>query len=106
MRITQFVDFCQSLGNSSRIILTTNGNNLHEFFWIVEIVNLLNGLAIDILFMSGWQQNGKGEVGIMIDGRRTIQQDMPGIFPYKKTQTNVEDSLYGHQCCNKQKEHF
>src|SRR5438128_790718 len=51
--IVQFADSSKSLSNGARIIIATDGDDLHEFFWVVEVVDFLNGFAGDILFMPG-----------------------------------------------------
>src|SRR2546421_4866864 len=104
--IVQFVDFSEGLGNGARIILAADGDDLHELFWVVEVVDFLNSFAVDILFMPRRQQDGEGEMRVTIDGGSMIEPGVIGTFPDEEAQTYVKGSLRGHQCGNKQKEHF
>src|SRR5215471_10150572 len=104
--IIQFVDFSEGFGNGARIILAADGDDLHQFFWIVEVVDFLNGFAVDILFMSGRQQDGEGEMRITIDGGNTIEPGLLRRFPDEKAYTNVKDSLHDHKSGDEQKEPF
>src|SRR5712691_7240956 len=104
--IVQFVDFSKGLGNGARIILAADGNDLHQCFWVVEVVDFLNGFAVDILFMPGRQQDGEGEMRVTIDAGGPIEPGMLRSFPNEEAQTYVKDGLCGHQCGNEQKEHF
>ena len=51
--VAQFIDFGLCFGNSSRVILAADSQNLQELFGIVEAINFLEGFAIDFFFMPG-----------------------------------------------------
>src|SRR2546423_12099034 len=89
--------FFLRLGYSADVVITTDGNNLHKFSWIVEIINLLNSFLINILLMASWQHNRKRETGITIDRWRVIEPCMLRNLPDEEAQTNIEKRLCGHQ---------
>src|SRR5579884_1363605 len=79
--IAQLIYFSLSFGNRTRVVLAADGDNLHQLLWIVEIVHLLNRLAVDVLFVLGRKHDGKREAGVAVHGRRMIQPRMFRRFP-------------------------
>src|SRR5947209_3557945 len=61
IRIAQFANFGLRLRDCTGIIFAADRHDLYQSFRIVKIIDLLNRLAIHLLFMSSWQKNGKGE---------------------------------------------
>src|SRR5438045_1630106 len=85
VRIAKFVDFSLSLSNSARIVFTTYSNYLHEFFRVVEIVDFLDCLAVDILFILGRQKNCKGKTWVEKNRRSVVKPCMFRFLPDKQT---------------------
>ena len=52
--IAQFIDFGLCFCNGARIIFTADGENLNQALRIVKIIDLLDRVAIDSLFMTSW----------------------------------------------------
>ena len=94
--IAQFINLSLCLRNSPWIVLATNSHDLHQLFRIVEIVDFLQGFAIDIFLMPGRQQDSKGEARIQVDSWSMIEPCMFGHLPYKEAQAYIENSLCGH----------
>src|SRR5258708_5113781 len=103
--ITEFVDLCLGLGDGARIILATDGDDLQQFFRIVEIVHLLNSLAVDPLLVLSRQKNGEGEARILVNRWGVVEPRMFWLLPDVKAQAYIEDGLKDHQQDDKKKEY-
>src|SRR5215831_6689182 len=95
--IAQFVDFSLGFGNCAWIIFTANGDDLHEFFRIIEIIDFLDCLAVDILLVLGRQKNSKSKTRIAKDSWSMVQPRMFGFLPDEQTQAYIKDGLKNHK---------
>ena len=95
--VAQLIDFGLGFSDGAGIIFTTDGDDLHEFFRVVEIIDFLDGFAIHILFIFGRQKDSEGETGIAVHRRGVIEPRMLRFFPDEEAQSDIEDGLKDHQ---------
>src|SRR5260370_4440064 len=85
------------LGDGGRIMVVTDVDDLQQFFRIVEIVHLLNSLAVDTLLVLSRQKNGEGEARILVNRRGVVEPRVFWLLPDVKAQADIEDGLKDHQ---------
>src|SRR5258708_16556881 len=81
--VTQFLNLRFRLGNRARIILATNSDDLNQIFWVVEIIDLLDGSLIHIFFMASRQEDGKRQLRRQINIWCAIELGVICCFPYE-----------------------
>jgi hypothetical protein len=85
--IAQCIDGSAGLGDGAGIIFATNSTDLHQFFWVVQVVDFFEGLAVDKLLVPGGQQDGKGDTRIAVGSGRVIEPGMFWVLPNEEAQT-------------------